>query len=354
MKIDTYINRIKVNKQFSNSTIQSYTRALNKLDSYINKVSLNDRGIEDTEKLTVWDIEQFIWLEKLHWKEARTCNWYLICFRSFLWYAEHCHEKVISPKEIILMKEPKKKIDALTENDAQRLLNYMKSDKTKDELTKTRDYAMVAVLLYTWLRVSELCNIKLSDVQEELQIIWKNNSLRLVYLFQEHITLLRLYLFLREWKHIESEYLFCSHAHNSKGKKLSRNTVEVIVREAGIKAWLTEEVRPHKLRHTFATKLLRRWGNIYYIKELLWHSSVTTTQMYFTATNNDLKKTQQLLNSAQIEEQEYIEEQLEPMPESIIIPDKWLFELIQKQRQQALLKGMYGRGVSSYPGFAGY
>jgi hypothetical protein len=44
--------------------------------------------------------------------------------------------------------------------------------------------------------------------------------------------------------------------------------------------------------------------------------------MYFTATNNDLKKTQQLLNSAQIEEQEYIEEQLEPMPESIIIPDK--------------------------------
>jgi site-specific recombinase XerD len=47
------------------------------------------------------------------------------------------------------MKEPKKKIDALTENDAQRLLNYMKSDKTKDELTKTRDYAMVAVLLYT-------------------------------------------------------------------------------------------------------------------------------------------------------------------------------------------------------------
>lgn len=76
--------------------------------------------------------------------------------------------------------------------------------------------------------------------------------------------------------------------------------------------------------------------------------------MYFTATNNDLKKTQQLLNSAQIEEQEYIEEQLEPMPESIIIPDKWLFELIQKQRQQALLKGIYRRGVSSYPWFTGY
>ena len=60
MKIDTYINRIKVNKQFSNSTIQSYTRALNKLDSYIRKISFNERTIEDTDKLTVWDIEQFI------------------------------------------------------------------------------------------------------------------------------------------------------------------------------------------------------------------------------------------------------------------------------------------------------
>ena len=74
--------------------------------------------------------------------------------------------------------------------------------------------------------------------------------------------------------------------------------------------------------------------------------------MYLTATNNDLKKTQQLLNSAQIEEGErYVEEQLEPMPESIIIPDKSLFELIQQQRQQALLRGMYGRGVSFNPGF---
>jgi site-specific recombinase XerD len=47
------------------------------------------------------------------------------------------------------MKEPKRKIDALSENDMQRLLNYMKYDKSKDELTKTRDYAIVSVLFYT-------------------------------------------------------------------------------------------------------------------------------------------------------------------------------------------------------------
>ena len=47
------------------------------------------------------------------------------------------------------MKEPKRKIDALTENEMQKLLNFMRSDKSKDELTKTRDYAIVSVLLYT-------------------------------------------------------------------------------------------------------------------------------------------------------------------------------------------------------------
>jgi site-specific recombinase XerD len=96
------------------------------------------------------------------------------------------------------MKEPKKKIDSLSEADAERLLQYMKADKSKDELTKTRDYAIVSVLMNTGLRVSELCNIKIEDVKNELQVIGKNNSLGLVFLFQEHITLLKLYLFLRE------------------------------------------------------------------------------------------------------------------------------------------------------------
>jgi len=50
---------------------------------------------------------------------------------------------------IVLMKEERKKIDALTESEAQKLLDYMKSDNSKDELTKTRDYAMVSILIYT-------------------------------------------------------------------------------------------------------------------------------------------------------------------------------------------------------------
>ena len=331
MKLENYINRIKVNRQYAKSTIDSYTRILRNFDNYIVSVSLWDRSIADSEKIELYDVESWIWLEKLKGKTARTCNWYLICIRDFLQYCERCHEKVLNFKEILLMKEPPKKVDALSESDSEKLLQYMKADKSKDELTKTRDYAIVSILIYTWLRVSELCNLKVEDVKNELQVIWKNHSLRLVFLFQEHITLLRLYLFMREGQHIESEYLFCSHANNSKWKQLSRAAVDTIVKDAGIKAWITDPVWPHKLRHTFATKLLRRWWSLYYIKELLGHSSVATTQMYLTATNNDLRRTQNLLHNSVPEE--FKAEDLTPIPESIVFKDRGVFDAFIKSCQ---------------------
>ena len=314
MKISEFISWLKTNKQSSLSTIDNYSRTLRKLDEYLKELTFDRRGVEDTENLTVLDVEWFIRGEKLRWLSARTCNSHIVIIRAFLNYAKHCWEKVLDFKNVTLMKSPKKKIDALSENDKNKLLLYMQSDTSKDELTKTRDYAIVSVLLYTWLRVSELCNIKLDDVKKELQVIWKNSTIRLVYLFQDHVNILRLYLFLREGKGIKSDYLFCSHSSNSKWKKLSRNTVESIVREAWEKAWLSEPVWPHKLRHTFATDLLRRWWNIYYIKQLLWHASVLTTQNYLTVTNKDLKETQELLLNRYDDQTQ----QLDPMPKQFV------------------------------------
>ena len=339
MEIQKFTNRLRVNKQYAISTVKSYQRALEAFNKDIKKLSLNKRSVEDTSKLQVSDVEFFIWNLKNQWKSAKTCNWYLSVIRDFLQYAERSWEKVINYRYLVPMKEPDKKIDALTENQTQRLLNFVKTDQSKDELTKTRDQAIIYVLLYTWLRVSELCDIRVTDVREELQIIWKNNTLRLVYLFQEHLTLIWLYLYLRQWAWITSPYLFCSHSNNSKWSKLSRVAVESTVRDIWIRAWIETPLWPHKLRHTFATSLLRRWWNIYYIKELLGHKHITTTQTYFSATNNDLKKTQRLLQSVRGVE----EEQLEPMPENIIVNNN-LFTQYQRQMTPNFQTG-FGRGV---------
>lgn len=341
MKIQNFIDRMTFNKCCAESTTQSYTRILIKFDEYLKSLTLWKRGVEDTELITVRDVEQFIAMEKIKWKSARTCNNYLVCIRDFLEYAKRNGEKVIDRSQIILMKEQRRKIHALSENDAQRLLMYMKWDKSKDELTKTRDYAIVNILINTWLRVSELCNIKIEDIREELQIIGKNQTLRLVYLFNDSLALIRLYLFLREGKHIKSEYLFCSHANNTKWHKLSRATVEMIVKTAGINAWISDPVWPHKLRHTFATSILRRWGNIYYIKELLWHASIQTTQTYLTATNRDLLETQRLLiNDRRVS---WLEEPMEPMRESFVVKDQNLIE--QFRNCAPMFQQWFGRGV---------
>ena len=350
MKIDNFLTRIKINKQYAASTVKSYSMILKKFDSVIKELTFGKRGVEESEQLTVNDVEYFIWREKIKGKSAKTCNWYLAVIRDFIQFCDRNHEKVFDYRDIILMKQPKTKVDALSENEVQRLLNYMKADRSKDELTKSRDYAMVSILVNTGLRVSELCNIKTSDIREELQIIWKNQTLRLVYLFQEHLALIKLYLFLRESKNIKSEYLFCSHSNNSKWKQLSRCAVEVIVKDAAKNAWIKNSVRPHKLRHTFATCLLRRWGNIYYIKELLWHQYITTTQTYLSATNNDLKKTQNLLKSARLAEQEM--EELTPMPWQIIIKDSRLFDQFTTRNVYPNLNGV-GRRVPNYE-FSGY
>lgn len=342
MKIQKFIDRLAINKQYAKSTIDSYTRILKSFDKYVKSLSLWKRWIEDTNQLKLSDVESFISIEKIKGKKARTCNLYLACVRDFIFYAEREWEEVFSYKMIVLMKEERKKIDALTESEAQKLLDYMKSDNSKDELTKTRDYAMVSILIYTWLRVSELCNIKVDDVKEELQVIGKNKTLRLVYLFQEHLALIRLYLFLRQGQNIESEYLFCSHSNNWKWKKLSRVSIETIVRTAGINAWISDPVRPHKLRHTFATSLLRRWWSLYYIKELLGHKHITTTQTYLTATNEDLKRTQLLLRG--------VEECVEELDNG----DNYQTKKVQiitdqfKQIWDSLKIQWFGRGVTNY------
>jgi site-specific recombinase XerD len=158
---------------------------------------------------------------------------------------------------------------------------------------KTRNYLIVYMLVYTGVRVTELINIKVDDINDELIIKWKGWKYRPIKLFKDDLDLIKLYLFMR--RKYKSDYLFISLSHNNMWEKISRVAVENIVRDGWIKAWIKTKIFPHKLRHTFATSLLRRNANLYHIKELLWHSSISTTQTYLSVVNSELAKTQSLL-----------------------------------------------------------
>lgn len=291
--INEFAKWLNNTKWFAKSTIDGYIRSIILLDNYIRELTLGERGVEYPHTIQIEDIEEFAEREKLRWKNVRTVNNHLAWIKMFLKFCMYKWIHTIDNRRVMFSKEPEYKINALDTEQTKSLLNYLRNDTSKDEITRMRDYAMWLVLTYGWLRVQELIDMKVEDVKEYMQVIGKGWSRRLVCLYEEHIHVIDLYLFLRRKIWIKSDYVFVSHSNNSKWKPLSRWGVESIIKKAWDKVWV--KVRPHKLRHTCATQMLMNWWNIAYISQILWHKNIKTTQCYLDYANEELKKTQHLI-----------------------------------------------------------
>ncbi len=166
-------------------------------------------------------------------------------------------------------RRPKQMPKYLSEDEVKRLLEAAREDP--------RDYAIISLLVYSGLRVSELCNLRLEDVDFEERVIYvrsgKGDKDRIVVVSQPVIDAIENYLYTRE---DDMEYLFSSR----KSERISRVQVFRIVKKYAEMAGIKKDVTPHVLRHTLATTLLRRGVDIRFIQQFLGHSSVATTQIY--------------------------------------------------------------------------
>ena len=143
---------------------------------------------------------------------------------------------------------------------------------------------MVYLFLHSWLRCSELAKIKVHEIWESLQVIGKWWKRRFVYLRPEILDLIYLYLGKRKKK---SDYLFPW----NKGNHIGRDQINHIFSKMSKEIWI--HIYAHKFRHTVATDLLHiPWSNIYAVSKILWHSRITTTQIYLWTDNMELKKLQ--------------------------------------------------------------
>lgn len=274
-------------KWYSNNTVDNYWRSLDRFDRYLLDLSFWKHGVEECEQIKLFEISMFVSSLRDEWLEVRTCNNILSALRKYLRFCLIMWYNVIDYKMIEMWREYKKKIWFLTEEEQRRLIQAARDDNTP-ELVRFRNLAIIYLLMYTWMRVSELADLKVEDIAEEMQICWKGWSLRPTYLMSEHLRIIRLYRFMREWKHIYSDYVFCSHSRNYPAWKMSRNSIENILRKLGEKAGI-HHLFPHLLRHTFAKNLLDQWTNLYFIQQLLGHKSISTTTTYLGATNTELE-----------------------------------------------------------------
>lgn len=272
---------------YSMKTIDIYERYLYCLDKYLNKNLWF--GVEESNKITVKHIDDFIIYLKSTWIISRTANNYLAAIKLFLKYMRIEWLDVVDSNSLVYGKEEQKKMCFLEVSEIDLFIKEIQ--KNRNPLTKIRDRLMVRLMYTTWLRVQEMLDIKINDIGDwdELQVIGKWRKLRLVFLCQEVKELITYYLWIRKSRWIKGEYLFVSHSHNKFWEQLERSFVSAMMREYRKRIWISKKATPHTLRHSFATKLLRENVNIYDIKQLLGHSSILTTQKYLHSTNDDLR-----------------------------------------------------------------
>jgi integrase/recombinase XerD len=200
-------------------------------------------------------------------------------------------ERILKSDPSNLIDSPKlwKKIpDTLSINEVEALI----AQPNIRDKQGARDKAILETLYATGMRVSEAVNLRLDNVNLDigfLRCIGKGNKERVIPIGTKAITSIKRYLeFSRPHllKKRESEFLFLSRF----GKKISRQSFWKIIKRYASQARIKKNIRPHTLRHSFATHLLERGADLRSVQEMLGHSNISTTQIY-THINKDRLKT---------------------------------------------------------------
>ena len=280
-----YSHYLKIERGLSSHTIQNYIRDVKKLISFIDKKKITCTPIEINEDL----IQQFIY-EIAKEISPRSQARIISGLRSFFDYLIFENYRASNPTDLI--ETPKigvKLPDTLSEQEINSLISAIDLSKAEGE----RNRAMLETMYSCGLRVSELIDLKISDLFFEegfIKIVGKGNKERFVpihFSAQKYIILymneIRTQLTIK--KGFE-DTLFL----NRRGKSLSRQMIFMILKALAIKINLNKKISPHTFRHSFATHLLKNGADLRAIQQMLGHESITTTEVYVHLDTSYLKK----------------------------------------------------------------
>ena len=293
-----FLEYLEVIKNKSQNTIIQYDRHLNKFYEYLEEKNIDSNSFK-VEKITLDLAEWFrTYLYKVAKKSIsiKTANAYMISLRAFLKYCEKKWIKSLSPTAIDLIKADPRMVEYLTKEELERLFEA----PDKNSLIWLRDLAIMEMIYSTGLRISELTNLNIKNVdlkRLEFWVRWKGKKVRVVYLTKKSSELIKDYLekrsdnfdalFIRH--NIKTENLSITDEVYWEKMRLSRFFITTMIKKYALKAFILKNISAHTLRHSFATTLLSNWAWIRDVQEMLGHSSITTTQVYTHVTNPQLK-----------------------------------------------------------------
>jgi site-specific recombinase XerD len=275
--IDEFRAHLSVERNLSINTVAGYSHDLMKFTAFM----LTKYGKEPlVTDITVQDIRDFLaYLQLKRQSRSHAIFRKISCLRTF--FAFLLKENYIRTNPTDTIQSPKlaKKLPIfLTPDELKKLLA---APDIKDPMG-IRDLAILTLFSYTGMRLSELVNLNIIDVNFKdhfVRVMGKGSKERIIPLIALVIRVLSNYLDIRALD--ENEAFFLSNRKN----RISPDAIQYLVRKYRIKAGISQEkFSPHKLRHTFATMLHGKDVDLIDIQALLGHSSVATTQIY-THTN---------------------------------------------------------------------
>lgn len=276
-----FLDYIAYERRYSKYTEKSYEIDLFKYFEFLKKNKL------DYLKVKYSDINKFI--EELSKSKYKSTSINRICstLRSFYKYLEG--------KELI-DKDPMDFIKSL--RTPKKIPNYFKYDEfiamadvIDDSILGIRNRLILEMLFSTGLRVSELSEIKISNidrVSNEIKVLGKGSKERVVFYNDETKKALIKYLDNSRYSLLNgknSEYLFI----NNNGDELTDRGIRLIISNIVKKACIKSKVSPHTFRHTFATMLINEGCSVRSVQELLGHASLGTTGIYTHLTNDEIR-----------------------------------------------------------------
>lgn len=272
-RINEFKSYLMYEKMFSSNTVNSYVRDLEEFNSFLES--------EYIKHVTYKDIRSYLAHMCNKKYSSRTISRKLSAIRSF--YKYEVNKGVIRDNPCLLISNPKveKKLpNYLSYNEIETMLEVPDTFKNNS----LRDKLIIEILYSTGIRVSELVNIKVKDIDfynNQILILGKGNKERYVIFGNTLKDMLKEYISIKS----DSEYLIT----NKYNKKMSTRSIEEIVKKIVKIDGIKNKVTPHTIRHTFATHMLNEGADLRVVQELLGHENLKTTEVYTHVSNERLR-----------------------------------------------------------------
>jgi integrase/recombinase XerD len=286
--IHVFLSYLRVERALAQNSILAYGRDLKRFSEFMRKRHKNK--VEDVTREDVVDFLSNLYREKM---DSRSVARYLVSLRGLYKFA--MMEEMVTTDPTENLESPKTRNSLPTYLRVEEINKLLEAPNLSTPIG-LRDRAMIEILYSTGLRVSELMNLRISDVDMRVgcvRCIGKGDKERLVPIGRKAIEAIEQYLahgrpkFARPSSPLpHSQVLLLT----SVGRRLSRVGIWKIMHDYGVRLGLRGRLTPHKLRHSFATHLLERGADLRSVQLMLGHADISTTQIYTHVVEERLKE----------------------------------------------------------------